>query len=169
MIGNGSFVDVAGAHGVADEGQHARGVAVTDFNHDGLLDLAVGNWEGHHRLYIQEINQETRQRSFRNVATSEWEELDMVRTVIAADFDNDRNIEVLFNDIRDYEKSQPNKLFKVVPSKSDVHVKINKLDIGDAIELYGYGTGGAIIDINGGYAILFSFTTCSNFLDPNYM
>ena len=148
-LGNGTFIDVAISHDVADEGQHARGIALTDFNRDGLLDLVVGNWQGNHRLYVQNYNRERNERSFENAATPEFEEPSLVRTVIAADFDNDGHIEVLFNNINDYNNPQPNRLFTVISRTPGGPVSISKLDIGDAVESDGYGTGGAAVDING--------------------
>lgn len=39
--------------GVEDEFQHGRGVALADFDGDGRMDIAYGNWNGPHRLFMQ--------------------------------------------------------------------------------------------------------------------
>ena len=68
-----------------------------------------------------------------------------VRTVIAADFDNDGVLEVFYNNIVYERGSSPetwkNRLFRVSPTRSG-SVSISKLDVGDAVEPYGRGTGG---------------------------
>ena len=42
--------------GVEDPMQHGRGVALADFNRDGKTDIVYGNWNGPHRLYMQQNN-----------------------------------------------------------------------------------------------------------------
>ncbi|KAF0027473.1 hypothetical protein F2P81_020214 [Scophthalmus maximus] len=54
--GDGTFTDVAQQAGVEDPMQHGRGVALADFNRDGKTDIVYGNWNGPHRLYIQQNN-----------------------------------------------------------------------------------------------------------------
>lgn len=39
--------------GVEDRYNHGRGVALADFDGDGLLDIVYGNWMGPHRLFLQ--------------------------------------------------------------------------------------------------------------------
>ena len=140
-LGNGTFIDVAKSHGISDDEQNGRGVALADFNQDGLLDIVIGNWEGPHRLYVQKINEESHARSFENVANSEFEEPSMVRTVLVADFDNDGATEVLFNNINDFKKAQPNRLFRVYSEGAEGPIVIRKLEMGAAEEPQGYGTG----------------------------
>ncbi len=65
----------------------------------------------------------------------------MIRTVLVADFDNDGSTEVLFNNINDYKKMQPNKLFRVYSEGTEGPIVIHKLDMGEAKEPQGYGTG----------------------------
>lgn len=50
FVQSSTFVPV----GVEDPMQHGRGVALADFNRDGKTDIVYGNWNGPHRLYIQQ-------------------------------------------------------------------------------------------------------------------
>ena len=70
-----------------------------------------------------------------------------VRTVIAADFDNDGILEVFYNNIvyqsrwgSSDSETWKNRLFRVTPGASG-DVTITKLDVGAALEPNGYGTG----------------------------
>ncbi|XP_053404350.1 cartilage acidic protein 1-like isoform X2 [Mercenaria mercenaria] len=145
--GDGTFTDIAEAAGVADAGENVRGIALADFNRDGKIDIAYGNWDGPHRLFLQ--TRSNGNISFTNYATGSrsYETPTHIRTVIAADFDNDGVLEVLQNNIYHPRHLQPNKLFKILPSGEGV--RIQNLDIGDALEPEGYGTGGAVTDFNG--------------------
>ncbi|XP_049577644.1 cartilage acidic protein 1a [Syngnathus scovelli] len=140
--GDGTFVDVARQAGVADQRQHGRGVALADFNGDGKTDIVYGNWNGPHRLYLQGSNS-----NFRNIATTEFESPSPIRTVIAADFDNDRNLEVFFNNIA-YRGNAPNRIFRV-SRRATADPLIQELNVGDAAEPQGRGTGGTVTDVDG--------------------
>ncbi|KAM9819018.1 cartilage acidic protein 1-like isoform X1 [Syngnathus typhle] len=140
--GDGTFVDVARQAGVADQRQHGRGVALADFNGDGKTDIVYGNWNGPHRLYLQGSNS-----NFRNIATTEFESPSPIRTVIAADFDNDRNLEVFFNNIA-YRGNAPNRIFRV-SRRAIADPLIQELNVGDAAEPQGRGTGGTVTDVDG--------------------
>ncbi|XP_037117752.1 cartilage acidic protein 1a [Syngnathus acus] len=140
--GDGTFVDVASQAGVADQRQHGRGVALADFNGDGKTDIVYGNWNGPHRLYLQGSNS-----NFRNIATTEFESPSPIRTVIAADFDNDRNLEVFFNNIA-YRGNAPNRIFRV-SRRAIADPLIQELNVGDAAEPQGRGTGGTVTDVDG--------------------
>lgn len=131
--GEGGYEEVGGPSGVGDAGQHARGVAALDANEDGLFDLVCGNWEGPHRLFIQSYG-----GSFVDSAPPEMAKPSRVRTVIAADFDNDGYEEIFFNNL-----GQPNRLF----GKPDGEWQ--PIDIGDALEPGGLGTGAAVGDLDG--------------------
>ncbi len=131
--GNGKFEEAARAYGLDDPLEHARGVAVLDADGDGRFDLACGNWEGPHRLFAQTAN-----GHFRDIAPPALAEPSRVRTVLAADFDNDGYEEIFFNNIDD-----SNRLFGF---RDDKWVKLR---IGDALEPEGLGTGAAVGDFDG--------------------
>jgi hypothetical protein len=131
--GDGAFEEVAERRGLDDPFEHARGVAVLDANGDGRFDLVCGNWEGQHRLFVQ-----TAGGHFRDVAPAALAEPSRVRTVIAADFDNDGYEEIFFNNI-----DEANRLFGFRDGKWV------KLRIGEALEPEGLGTGAAVGDFDG--------------------
>ncbi|XP_066516841.1 cartilage acidic protein 1a [Hoplias malabaricus] len=140
--GDGTFTDVAEKAGVADRYQHGRGVALADFNGDGKIDIVYGNWNGPHHLFLQ-----SSQQRFKDIATKAFAVPSPVRTVIAADFDNDLQLEVFFNNIA-YRGSAPNRIFRVM-RKTDADPVITELDIGDASEPEGRGTGATVVDFDG--------------------
>ncbi|MEQ2169419.1 Cartilage acidic protein 1, partial [Goodea atripinnis] len=113
---------------------HGRGVALADFNGDGKTDIVYGNWNGPHRLYIQ-----TSDSKFRDIASGEFASPSPIRTVIAADFDNDKELEVFFNNIA-YRGIAPNRLFRV-SRRANADPLIEELNVGDAAEPQGRGTG----------------------------
>ncbi|XP_047221597.1 cartilage acidic protein 1a isoform X2 [Girardinichthys multiradiatus] len=140
--GDGTFVDMAQQAGVEDRFQHGRGVALADFNGDGKTDIVYGNWNGPHRLYIQ-----TSDSKFRDIASGEFASPSPIRTVIAADFDNDKELEVFFNNIA-YRGIAPNRLFRV-SRRANADPLIEELNVGDAAEPQGRGTGGTVTDLDG--------------------
>ncbi|NJO40514.1 MAG: CRTAC1 family protein [Cyanobacteria bacterium CRU_2_1] len=131
--GDGTFVNIAAIAGISDPYEHGRGVAALDANGDGRFDLVYGNWQGSHRLYIQQ-----EPGKFRDIASTALSLPSRIRTVIAADFDNDGYEEIFFNNI-----GQPNRLFGWREGKWTT------LDIGNALEPTGLGTGAAIGDFDG--------------------
>ncbi|WP_416670480.1 CRTAC1 family protein [Egbenema bharatensis] len=131
--GDGTYVDIAGMAGVSDPLQHGRGIAVLDADGDGRMDLVYGNWEGQHRLYAQYAP-----GKFQDIASRALAMPSRIRTVIAADFDNDGHEEIFFNNI-----GQPNRLFGWRNNKWTA------LDIGEALEPRGLGTGAAVGDFDG--------------------
>ncbi|KAM4584965.1 cartilage acidic protein 1a [Odontesthes bonariensis] len=140
--GDGTFVDMARQAGVEDQYQHGRGVALADFNGDGKTDIVYGNWNGPHRLYLQ-----TSDSKFRNIATGGFAAPSPIRTVIAADFDNDKELDVFFNNIA-YRGNAPNRLFRV-SRRTNADPLIQELNVGDAAEPEGRGTGGTVTDFDG--------------------
>ncbi|KAK7074948.1 Cartilage acidic protein 1 [Halocaridina rubra] len=144
--GDGTFTDIASEAGVADSRQHGRGVMLTDFNGDGDIDIVYGNWNGPHRIYLQTNDTQGRPK-FRDIATDAFAKPSPIRTVIAADFDNDGNLEVLMNNIA-YRGRAPNRLFQVLPGSNGEDPTITELNIGDALEPTGLGTGGAVTDLD---------------------
>lgn len=130
--GDGTFMDQADWLGLSDAFQNARGVSVLDANQDGLLDIVCGNWEGAHRLFVQGAD-----GRFHDEAPPEMARPSRVRTVIAADFDNDGYEEIFFNNI-----GEPNRLFGW---RGGAWTAIN---IGDAAEPNGFGTGAVVGDFD---------------------
>ncbi|KAG2462606.1 CRAC1 protein, partial [Polypterus senegalus] len=186
--GDGTFTDIAAQAGVDDPHQHGRGVALADFNRDGKIDIVYGNWNGPHRLFLQ-TNANRKQR-FKDIATQKFAMPSPVRTVIAADFDNDQELEVFFNNIA-YRGSSANRVFRYRSKLENVHHQslhavdirnrclkwwliihycpsisknplcfrvsrrehsdplIEELNVGEAAELDGRGTGAVVTDFDG--------------------
>ncbi len=131
--GDGTFFDVAEEMRIDDPVEHARGLAALDVNEDGKFDVVCGNWEGYHRLFVRAAN-----GPFEDVTPAEMRIPTRVRTVIAADFDNDGYEEIFFNNI-----GQSNRLF-------GRHQGLwRPIDLGDALEPQGLGTGAATGDFDG--------------------
>jgi hypothetical protein len=130
---DGSFTEVAGQLGIDDPFENVRGIAPLDANGDGLFDLAYGNWEGPHRLFVQSSD-----GLWDDTAPAVMAQPSRVRTVIAADFNNDGYEELFFNNI-----GEPNRLF------AQKDGTWSQVDIGDALEVNGLGTGAAIGDFDG--------------------
>ncbi len=130
--GDGTFTNIADVAGVEDALQNVRGMAPLDANNDGYIDVVYGNWEGPHRLLVNNAN-----NTFTDTAPEEMAQPSRIRTVIAADFDNDGHEEIFFNNI-----GQPNRLFRVIDGTPLA------IPIGDAEEAAGLGTGAAVGDFN---------------------
>merc|ERR1711935_309822 len=157
--GYGQFNDIAKEVEIPDSNQNGRGVTLSDFNNDGQIDIAYGNWNGPHRLYLQErINNningyeddvQNEKIKFKNIAIgTEYENSTPIRTVIAMDFDNGGNQELFMNNIDYQSRGAPTSVHSVINS-ANADPTIQNLDVGDAIEVNGHGTGGAVADMDG--------------------
>ena len=131
--GDGTYLDVAEEMRIHDPVGNARGIAALDIDGDGLFDVVCGNWEGYHRLFMQGAGD-----AFEDVAPADMREPTHVRTVIAADFDNDGFEEIYFNNM-----GEQNRFFA---QKDGVW---RATDIGEAREPGGLGTGAAVGDFDG--------------------
>ena len=145
-LGNGSFYDVARDVSITDSTEAVRGVSLADFNNDGLFDIVYGNWNGEHRLFLQETK--GTRRNFIDCANSDLKKPSPVRTVLVADFDNDGNSEIFLNNIVMSNRQSPNRLFTVINPGKGEKLDIKPAELGDAEEPDGYGTGAAVVDIN---------------------
>ncbi|XP_071080729.1 cartilage acidic protein 1-like [Haliotis cracherodii] len=143
--GDGTYEDVARITGVTDRDENGRGVTLADFNNDGLVDIVYGNWVGPHRLYLQRRNGSDVR--FENAASREFARPSPIRTLIAADFDNDGILELFLNNIYYQFALTPNLLYKVRPNGDGVDIE--NIDVGDALELNGRGTGASVTDLDG--------------------
>lgn len=130
--GDGTFDEIAGKLGLRDSAEHVRGVTSLDIG-TARFALVYGNWEGPHRLFLPSSD-----GRWDDVAPSAMANPSRIRTVIAADFDNDGNQEIFFNNI-----GQPNRLFGFRGGEWVM------LSAGDAIEPGGMGTGAAVADLDG--------------------
>lgn len=135
---HGHYESVDGGRALADPAGDARAVAAVD--EGGSLALALGNWEGRGRLLRRDDT-----GAYRDVAPESMGELTRVRSVVAADFDNDGREELFCNAF-----GAPNRLFeRVDPVGQDASPAWEPTDIGAAAEPEGFGTGAVAADING--------------------
>ena len=130
---SGNFVELAKDYAVDDTFQNGRGTALSDIYYRGRLDILTSNWEGPHRAFVLKNNK------FVDIADKQFSAPSRIRTVISADFDNDGYDEVFMNNI-----GEPNKLFKILDNG-----EFKEINIGNALETNGLGTGAAVADIDG--------------------
>ena len=126
------FYNVSTEYNTDDVLQNGRGTTLSDFLYRGSLDIINGNWEGFHRIFV---NNEI---TFNDMASKEFRIPSRIRTIISADFDNDGYDEIFMNNI-----GEPNKLFKILENG-----KISQIKISNALEKNGLGTGAAVADID---------------------
>ena len=126
------FYNVSTEYNTDDVLQNGRGTTLSDFLYRGNLDIINGNWEGFHRIFV---NNET---TFNDMASKEFRVPSRIRTIISADFDNDGYDEIFMNNI-----GEPNKLFKILDDGKIIQININ-----NALERDGLGTGAAVADID---------------------
>lgn len=131
--GDGTYAEVASARGLGDRHEHGRGVDVVDVGDARGFGLIYGNWEGRHRLFVPQDG-----GTYCDVTPPPMAAPSRVRSIIAADFDNDGYEEIFFNNI-----GQPNRLF------AQENGTWSEVDAGDAREPEGLGTGAAVGDFDG--------------------
>lgn len=129
--GDGTFEEVAELFNLDDPDQNGRGVAVLDANDETQFGIVYGNWEGPHRLFIWDGER------YIDEAPPEMQQASRVRSVIAADFNNDGHQEVFFNNI-----GEANRLF--ARRRGDWY----EIPIGSAAEVDGLGTGATVGDFD---------------------
>ena len=129
---NGKFKEVAVDNRIQDIFQNGRGTTLTDFNYRGKLDIVTGNWNGYHRIFVNEGGK------FNDKSSLEFKSPSLIRTIISADFDNDGYDEIFMNNI-----GQPNKLFKILDNGV-----LQVIPLTAALEPKGLGTGAAVADID---------------------
>jgi hypothetical protein len=131
--GYGRYDEVGAAAGLSDPSDGAPASAPVDIDGDGRLDLVVGSCAGPHRLWLRDDHDR-----FFDVAPAALGAPSRLRTVIAADFDNDGEVELFFNNA-----GEPNRLFA---RRQGRWVQVG---CGQAVEPLGLGTGAAVADIDG--------------------
>jgi len=127
----GKYVDVAREYGVADPEENARGAALVAPDGAHPPDIVCGNWNGANRLFAHADD------TFSDVAPVDLARPARVRTVVAADFDNDGRLELFVNCL-----GAPNRLLTYDHGWTQT-------GIGNALEPEGMGTGAAVADLDG--------------------
>ena len=129
----GKFVDVAREYGVADPRENARGATLVTPDGTPAPNIVCGNWNGENRLFVRDGDDD----AFADAAPSALARPARVRTVVAADFDNDGHLELFVNCL-----GAPNRLLEYDGGWIQTCV-------GDALEPEGMGTGAAVADLDG--------------------
>jgi len=129
----GKFVDVACEYGVTDTRENARGATLVTPDGAHAPNIVCGNWNGKNRLFARDGDDD----AFADVAPPALARPARVRTVVAADFDNDGREELFVNCL-----GAPNRLLAYDGVWTQTCV-------GDALEPEGMGTGAAVADIDG--------------------
>lgn len=136
----GRYVSVEIDSVLSDPEGDARGVALVD-DGDGFA-VALGNWEGRSRLCRRENG-----GRFVDVAPEPLASARSIRSVVAADFDNDGRQELFCNQL-----GEPNLLLERVDPSGDADPeetpRWRASDLGPATEPDGFGTGAVAADLD---------------------
>ncbi len=127
-----AYEECAAALGLDDPDEHGRGLAVCDFNRDGLMDLVYVNWQGPHRAMQQLI-----EGGFVDVASPALAAPSSARNLIAADLDNDGWEELFINN-----HGEANRLLKWIDGE------FVEIDCGAMLLPDGTGTGASCGDLD---------------------
>jgi hypothetical protein len=137
---NGHYDPTRGG-ALADPAGDTRGAALVD--EGGTFAFAIGNEDGPNRLL-----RHTPVGGFEDVAPEPLREPGRVRTVVAADFDNDGREELFYN-----VSGEPNRLYRRVGGDgsdgADDASRWEPVDPGSAAEPDGFGTGAVAADLDG--------------------
>ena len=135
----GHYDRTDGGPELADPTGDTRGAALVD--HGGTVALAVGNDDAPNRLLSRDADGE-----FVDAAPASLRDPGRIRTVVAADFDNDGREELFYNVL-----GEPNRLFERVDTvgRSDAASRWRRVDAGPATEPDGFGTGAVAADLDG--------------------
>ncbi|AZQ14041.1 CRTAC1 family protein [Halorubrum sp. PV6] len=138
----GHYDRTAGDAALSDPAGDTRGAALVD--EGGRFAVAIGNEGGANRLLRQSPGD-----GFVDAAPPAFRETGRIRTVVAADFDNDGREELFFN-----ASGEPNRLFAREgerggdPDASGGDTPWRRVDPGPAAEPDGFGTGAVAADID---------------------
>lgn len=131
---SGKYKEVALEHDLDDTFFDSRGVAIADFDGNGLADLVLGTWDGINSIFMQK-----EKGQFKNLPPAVFSEPRHIRSVIVADFDNDGNEEIFINNF-----GQRNRMFRYLDNN-----EWEELSIGNLASKNLYGTGAAVGDLTG--------------------
>ena len=134
----GHFEPIPGGSALADPDGDARGVSLVD--EGGRFALTVGNWEGESRLLRR-----TDGGRYRDDAPAAFRGAERVRSVVAADFDNDGHQELFCNAF-----GVQSRLFERFDPGGDPGTEPRWIDTsaGAATEETGFGTGAVAADLD---------------------
>ncbi|EMA60020.1 CRTAC1 family protein [Halorubrum kocurii] len=140
----GHYDRADGDAALSDPAGDTRGAALVD--EGGRFAFAVGNESGPNRLLRRAPDER-----FVDAAPPALRDTGRVRTVVAADFDNDGREELFFN-----ASGEPNRLFardgetpRGEDAEGDRGAHWHRVDPGPAAEPDGFGTGAVAADIDG--------------------
>ncbi|MFW5917081.1 MAG: CRTAC1 family protein [Halorubrum sp.] len=138
--GDGRCVGADSDPTLSDPAGDTRGAALVD--EDGTFAFAIGNEGGPNRLLRR-----TPSGGLSDVAPASLRGPDRVRTVVAADFDNDGRQELFYN-----ASGEENRLYERSGDAGDGG-DWRRIDPGAAAEPDGFGTGAVAVDLDGDGAL----------------